>query len=97
MRLDGTWFVGFEESSFTAGYSKVPAIAGNRGVQLVYSDAAARLLPVMKAGDSAAYQIAFIGRRTLLDQPELQRIVVDRLITAQKVPRLANPSEEPVH
>jgi hypothetical protein len=94
MRLEGTWFVGFEESAFNAGYSRVPAISDNGGIPLVYSDTAAKSLPTVGDGQRAAYRIAFIGRRTLIGEPILQRIIVDTVISIKEVPRLPNATEK---
>lgn len=92
----GTWFDGFEEAEFEEGYSTVPARLESRGgVELVFSPASRKLVPQADEDRASAYQIRFIGRKSLVaeDRP-FTTVVVDRLISIREVPRDSNYGEQ---
>lgn len=88
MHFQGTWFFGFEESVFLPGYSKTPARSNGQGIPLIYRKTLGRTMPVIHEGQRGAFQIAFVGRRTLDNRPAFRAIVVDRLISAEPVSRI---------
>lgn len=89
--IKGTWFVGFEESLFRIDYGKVPADVGNRNdiYRLIAPEPLNTVAHEKDAVSATAYQITFVGRKSLL--PPLggqSTIVLDNVISIHPVNRV---------
>ena len=88
--FSGTWFAGFEVSSFRMGYDSVPAELGRPAKlhRLVVEKELNTQIHSKDYAGVAAYQVEFYGRASLLSRTDLPgTIVLDRLIRIRQVPR----------
>src|SRR5689334_10870128 len=90
-RFVGTWFVGFETSLFKEG----PASKGDRLTQyhrLIVPPAINGAVHKVDATGHAAYEVVFVGRRSLLQQTsEPTTFVADKIVSMRRVQMKAPP------
>ena len=84
-RIAGTWFVAFETSLFREGH----ASTGDRLIEyhrLIVPTPVSGAVHKVDATGYAAYDVVFVGRRSLLIQaPEPSTIVADKIVSMRRV------------
>jgi len=99
--FNGTWFVGFEQSLFRAGYKVVPAQTGQdpKNLQELVVQTSLRAKVAGKSHFTpSAYQLSFVGRVSSLSGPADRKIIVlDRLLALHPVTRETSEIAVPAH